>query len=177
MIENGEKNQLNNSIIKADGIEMPSVFPFVPPKNKKNSSLRNSNGFLTFEVRVTIPYQDAASSNFYGVFYTATAPCFLLEAKERHTVAASDADLAVAKVPSGTAKSAAQSMLESYFDLAATANTIQSKVATISLAGAYLAVGDSLVLKPKGTLTSCEEVTVTVLLGIQLKDLPVSANV
>lgn len=174
-----EENKNQNSIIQVDkGIELPT------PKYNQNSGVpsraffRDFNDFLTFEVSIVVPYNDAADSNYYPTFYVATVPCFLLEAKMKHAVAGgSNAAVTVVKVPSGSAKSVGGSMLDSVFDLTATANIVQSKTRSVTLAGVQLVPGDSMALRPSGTLTSASDVCVTVLMGIAAKDLPTGANV
>ena len=168
----------NNPIVnrEAKGID----FNFKPNEDSKPSarSLRNLNEFITFEVDIVVPYTDAADSNYYPTFYVAEVQSFLIEAKMKHAVAGgASAAVTVARVPSGSAKSAGQSMLLSYFDLTAVANTVQSRVASITLAGIQLQPGDSMALKTSGTLTGAQDVCVTVLLGVLARDLPTGSNV
>ncbi len=173
MIENG-----NNPIVPPgiDGIEFQ--VKQMDQSSPASTLIRNSTDFYTFEKTIVVPYSDAADANYYPTFYVAGVQCFLIEAKLKHGVAGgANAAVTVAKVPSGTAKSLGQSMLASYFDLTAVADTVQSKTGTVTLAGIQLAPGDSMCLKPTGTLTNARDVSVTVLLGVLAKHLPTGPNV
>lgn len=170
-----------NSIIKVEGVDH---YPFNTIKNDvlirdKNKHIRNSDEIYVFEKQVTIPYTDAADSNYYPIFYVAEVQCFLMEAKMRHgATGGASAAVNVIKIPSGTAKSAGQSMLASAFDLTATANTVQSRtISTSSVGVSQLSPGDAMGLRPGGTLTGAQEVCVTVLLGVMARDLPTGSNV
>ena len=168
----------NNNSIVPKGVKGIDFGVKEPVERSSRESLRGFNEFLTYEVDVTVPYTDAADLNYYPTFHVALIQSFLIEAKMKHAVAGgASAAVTVVKVPSGSAKAAGQSMLLSYFDLTAVANTVQSRIATITLAGIQLAPGDSLALKPSGTLTGAQDVCVTVLLGVLARDLPTGSNV
>src|SRR3990167_8111853 len=121
-----EKTENQNPIVRADGIDFNVKEGSRDiPTIARHALIRNSDEFYTFEVACTVPYTDAADANYYPIFYVAETQCFLLEAKMRHAVAGgASAEVNVIKVPSGTAKSAGQSMLISAFDLTAAANTV-----------------------------------------------------
>ena len=139
--------------------------------------LREASDFDTFEVSTVVPYTDAADANYYTIFYVPHVRCFLLEARMRHAAnGGSGAAVRIEKLPSGTARGAGQSMTNSAFDITAGANITQRKTATITLAGFQLNPGDAMALRASGTLTNAQHVGVTVLMGINRKDTPISQN-
>lgn len=178
---NMEEN--NNSIIKAPGIrfdrqDTPKVMnePLIPEPVK----LRQIKDFTTFEVSAFVPSTDAATATLYPVFYVATVPCFLLEAKLRHDVnGGAGATIDVERLINTTAKGSGRSMLKTKFNVssdvpAAIARTTISTGASIASAGYQLDPGDAVALRATGTLTSLANVAVTLLFGINLKDIPTS---
>src|SRR3990167_535548 len=155
-----------NSIIKAEGIE----FAFNPDKKEEinrldglglevydNLRVRLINDFITFEKSVTVPYTDAADSNYYPVFYTPNIRCFLIEARARHAAnGGSGAAVTVEKLSNNQAKGTGTSMLSSVFTLIGGQTNIQRRGATTILAGVQLGPGDAIALRPSGTLTGLQ---------------------
>lgn len=132
---------------------------------------RQVDDFITFEKEVWV--QDGTKTQNYPVFYTATAPCFLIEARLRHEInGGSGAIVDVVKVPNAIAKNNGQSMLASKFDISAGLTNVQVKGVTIVLAGYQLVPGDSMALKASGTLINASNICVGVLMGIQAKNFP-----
>ena len=180
----------NNDIIKADGIELFGRTEDEPKQEEFGLDgglhpeidfvrIRNVNDYITFEKSAWVPSTDAATAGLYPIFYIANLPCFLIEARERHGAAGgSSATVTVEKLPNGTAKgSTTGSMLNAAFDLTLVANTIQRQNVTIVLAGGQLAPGDAVALRSSGTLTGAQDVIVTVLFGVELKNIPAGQSV
>lgn len=163
---------------KIEGVEKP-VLQMPQLERKTDIQLRLIDDFITYEVSVVVPYSQAEDANYYPIFYVATVNSFLLEAKLRHnTNGGAAAEVNIEKLPSGTARGSGTSMLVSAFDISANAGTTLSKTVTTSSVGAFqLIPGDAMALRPRGTLTAARHVCVTALLGINMKDLPTSANV
>ena len=181
VIYNMEEN--NNSIIKAPGIRFNNSLGGFNVANDNipvNSlptevKLRQINDFTTFEVSAFVPGADAATATLYPVFYVATVPCFLLEAKLRHDVdGGAGATIDVKKLTANVAKGSGTSMINTKFVVSGGARTTISTFQTIALAGYQLNPGDAVELKATGTLTGLSDVCVTVLFGVNLKDIPVS---
>ena len=179
VIYNMEEN--NNSIIKAPGIN------FVGGKSPLDSNLsleslpsevklRQIKDFTTFEVSVYVPSSDATNAALYPVFYVATVPCFLIEAKLRHDVNGTSTIVDVEKLTAGIAKGSGGSMLVSKFDLSTGARTTISKLVTIATSGYQLNSGDAVALRATGTLTNTSAVCVTLLFGLNLRDIPTGSN-
>ena len=171
-----EKNN-NNSIIKADGIEFSASSNKEDLKKLPSNKFRDLNDFLTFEVSAYVPSTDAATAALYPVFYVATVPCFLIEAKLRHDVSGTSTVVDIERLVNGIAKGSGGSMLVSKFDLSTGARTTITKLASKSLAGFQLNPGDAVALRATGTLTNTTNVCVTVLFGVNLKDIPTGPNV
>lgn len=170
----------NDSIIKVSGVEMVSeqkpTAEFAGQSSSENVRIRLLSDFFTFEKQVWI--RDGSDSKNYPVFYTATAPCFLIEARLRYEVAGgASAKIDIEKLPSGTAKGGGSSMLSAKLDLTTTVATVQRVGATIVLAGSQLVPGDSAALKASGTLTGASMICVGVLFGINAKNLPYGQSV
>lgn len=174
----------NNSIIKAPGIKFnnnkayhdlfyqnPSDDPLYYGNTIK---LRQIKDFTTFEVSAVVPSTDATNSALYPVFYVATVPCFLLEAKLRHDVNGTSPIIDVERLINGVAKGSGKSMLKTKFDASTGARTTISTGASIASAGYQLDPGDAVALRATGTLTALDGVAVTLLFGINLKDIPTS---
>lgn len=174
-------NDVNNSIIKVDGVgfgdrSLGELRDITKPKTDI-VRLRALNDYFVFEVPAVVPYTQAADANYYTIFYIANQQCFLLEAKLRHGANSTSGVVDVEKLTSGTARGSGVSMIASTFSIASGANATQRRLPSATLANVQLAPGDSVALKATGTLTNAEHVTVTILLGIIMKNMPVSANI
>ena len=167
----------NNNIIKVPGVELNG--PVNGEFESENVALRNINDFYTFEKSWAVVGTDAATATNYPIFYVANVACFLIEARMRHTVAGgASSKVHVVKIADGaSATGAHKSMLTTGFSLDGTANTVQLRGTTTVLAGFNLRPGDAMALRADGTLTSAENVIVTVLMGINNKDIPTSGSV
>lgn len=124
-----------------------------------------------YTVEVTLPGATAATSANWGIVWTcpklsvqallpdsATKPYYeLVSCVERHETAGSDGSavsLMLAKVPSGTAKSAGTNMLSAGMDMKAVADTNVTASLHATLANIQLAPGDSVAIVPTGVLTA-----------------------
>ncbi len=161
-------------------IEKPENETQEKPEVDPNAGVRfrNIDDFITFEKEVSVVSGDAANATKYPVFYIATAPCFLIEARIRHEVnGGSGATVYVEKLANSVAKGSGISMLEAKFSIATQENKVQFTGATAVLAASQLVPGDAMALRATGTLTNASNVTVGVLMGIQAKNIPVSKSV
>lgn len=150
----------------------------LPPQTPDRILLRTIDDFQTFEVTGIVPYIDAEDSNFYPIFYVANTRCFLIEARMRYgTAGGASAAVTIEKLASGTARGSGKKMLESNFDLTATANVTQLRSASAVLAGRQLTPGDAIALRASGTLTNARNIAITALFGVQLKDIPPGPSV
>lgn len=114
-------------------------------------------------VTISLPGDWSADANRYGLFFTATRPCFVRSISEVHTTAGSDGGtvtLQVERLTGTTAPGSGTSLLLSAFDLKGVANTVQNTIKVIGQSG--LRSGDRLALKKVGTLTAVAGVQVTV---------------
>lgn len=122
---------------------------------------------------VTIPVTQTSR-----IIYVATVQCFLLEARLRfETAGQSGATLDIEKREDGQAEGSGVSMLRDTFDLSSTTKTIQTKLPSYELLHPNLNPGDIVAFKTSGDLTGLTDATITLLLGINTKDIPVSENV
>ena|SRR3990167_6833749 len=144
------------------------------PAEGRDFKIRTINDYITFEKEVVIPEGDATDAGRYPIFYVANVHCFVMGARLRHGVNGSTgATVDVEKLTSGTAKGSGTSVLSSVFDISAGANTPQKRtVVATSLTTINLEPGDALALKAAGTLTGASNVTVGVLLGANMKNIP-----
>lgn len=133
------------------------------------ATLRNKSVDNRFIVgsRFQVSFQNFGASDVAKTFFVAPCNCKVVEAKERHvTVAGQAGTLQVEKVPSGTAIGSGTVTLASAFDLTATANTVVTKSALTTSAGA-LSAGDSLALKlASGAATSLALATITLTMEV-----------
>ena len=137
--------------------------------------IRNIPGITIFPITHTVPDTTAGTRANYGRFLIAPFPCFVMEVRECHTSAASEPALLDIEVLRGaTAEGSGVSAIESTFNLTSTANTsvkIESNInSTLSVFNRYLAAGDSLALKASGDVYGMDNLTITILLGVKLKD-------
>lgn len=132
--------------------------------------IRKNRGFrgVTKPVTVRIPGTDAATAgNYTAPFFIADRTYEIIEVKERHETAGSDAGavtVMLKKVPSGTAPGSGTDTLSAGINLKATANTNQSGTLHATLSNRRLEAGDALALVTTGTLTAVAGVTVAVTL-------------
>ena len=108
----------------------------------------------------------AATTTNYSTCFIADRPYQVVSAQETHAVASSGGatTLDITKdVGTGAPASGSSVLNGSTFNLAATANTVQS-INAVNTGVSQLAVGDRLALKLTGTPTSMTNVTVTIAL-------------
>jgi hypothetical protein len=140
--------------------------------------LRTLSDFITFEKEVVVPNADAQNAQLYPIFYVATLPCFVIEVKMRHEVNSSSGTVDVEVLTSGTARGSGTSVLSGVFSTAAGANTTQSRTTSVAgLSATNLNPGDALALKAAGTLTGASNITIGVMMGVNLKDIPTGPNI
>ncbi len=113
----------------------------------------------------SLPGTQGATAGNYGIFFTATRPCYVKRISEVHTTAGTDpgaVTLQVERLQGTEALDAGDALLVTAFNLKGTANTVQtgSLVTTPTLLS--LNEGDRLALKDTGTLTAVAGVNVTV---------------
>ncbi len=171
----------DKKIIQAGGVQVQNGQQNPTPFQKfdllTDFRFRDVDDFITFEVSAYVPSTNAATATNYPIFYLATAPCFLIEARIRHEVnGGSGATVDVEKLGNTIAKGSGGSMLQSKFSIASGSGTVQSTGRTTVLAGSQLVPGDVMALKATGTLTNASDVIVTILLGINAKNIPIGKN-
>jgi hypothetical protein len=129
----------------------------------KNPALSNPKARVqSFTVTQLLPYQDAASANFYaGTFWTAPAKCVVDSITARWNTASNSGTVAVHKVPSGTAPDSGTALCTA-LSTASTADTVGTATLATTDATLELAANDSLQLVDGGTLTSLVDLEVTV---------------
>lgn len=117
--------------------------------------------------RIWIPHTvvgtAAATATNYGVFWIAPFACTLVEFREVHQTAGTDAGavtLQLEKLTGTQALDAGATMLNATLSLKATINSVQTATLTNTFANRNLARGDRLAMLDAGTLTSCANVTV-----------------
>lgn len=123
------------------------------------TSLVNKTSFIT----VSLPDTQSQTASNYGLIFVATRPCAIKAISEVHTTAGSSTPtLQVERLTGTTALGAGSLVLETAFDLAGTANTVQRGeiIPTGNVVG--LSLGDRLALRVSGTLTSLKGVCVTI---------------
>ena len=139
--------------------------------------LRTIDDWQTFEVSAKVVDFLAEDSNLYPIFYESNIRCFILEARLRHSANGStNASVTVEKLSNGVAQGSGKSMLAAVFDVTSNPNSIQKQGATSVLAAAQIGPGDSLSLRPSGTLSGLRDVSVTVIFGTHLRDMPISES-
>jgi hypothetical protein len=107
----------------------------------------------------------SATGANYGVFFVATRPCVVVRISEVHTTAGSSTPtLQVEKLTGTTALDSGSTLLKTAFNLASTANTVQTGDLIDGGTKTALSMnkGDRLALKDIGTLTAIAGVCVTV---------------
>lgn len=129
----------------------------------------SSLSYIAF-VTVNLPSTQPQTAANFGIFFTATRPCFVRAVSEKHTVAGTDAGavtLQIERLQGTTALDSGTTILETAFDLKGTAYTTQQGQLNRIKTSTALQTGDSLALKDSGVLTSLQGVQVT--LEIQFK--------
>lgn len=128
--------------------------------NVSFQNLTNRNEYL----HVIIPGTSAQTSTNYGVVFIAPYKCLVKGATEVHTVAGtSTPTLQIEKLTGTQATGSGVNLLSSSFNLAGTANTVQTaKLANIANPNFNLAIGDRLGLSVTGTLTTLSHVVVMI---------------
>lgn len=110
---------------------------------------------------------DCLDSNNYSTFFVCTIPCEVLTIVERHETAgthASAVTLQVRAVPDGSSVGNGVALLRTAFDLKGAIRTAVLKHKNDLVIAKTLDVGDALALETAGTLTSVNNVCVTVYL-------------
>jgi len=117
-----------------------------------------------FTITHTLAGAAPATAGNYGSMFTAPAPCRVIQVTEIHETASSSGTLDITKdVTTGAPASGGSIFASGTFNLAATANTLQTKV-NVDGVDSVLAAGNRLGLKDAGTLTSGAGVQVTAVL-------------
>ncbi len=144
---------------------------------------RNLDDVFIAEIKHIINDTDAATAAKYGQFWIAPFPCNIVEVKEVHSTAGTDAGavtLDVEKLTGTTAEGAGVSVLSSTFNLKGAANTTVTKTpsstATSNILHRYLATGERLALLTSGVLTALNNVVVIIVVAIKTKDFKVNPN-
>jgi hypothetical protein len=120
-------------------------------------------------VDTTVENTSAATAANYGVFFVAPFICEIVEAWETHAAAGTSGSavtLTLEKLSPGVALDSGVQVLNSTWDLKASALYPRRVRAASSLKNRTLSIGNRLALKDSGTLTSVGHVNVTVLLKI-----------
>jgi hypothetical protein len=106
---------------------------------------------------------DAATAANYGVFFIASRPYEIMEIRAVwSTAGASGSTLQIERLTGTTAEGSGDSVLTGTVDLNGTANTVVSRK-TVALQNRKMSTGDRLALVDGGTLTSLDNLVVTVL--------------
>jgi hypothetical protein len=162
-------NAINNAINSNSGINQFSSAstPFHVHNGTDTPSVDYQNLINRDHViNVVVGGTLAATSADYGVFFTAAWPCIFVGATEVHSTAGSlTPTLQVEKLVGTTATGSGINLLSVPFNLAATANTVQTASrAKIINANFNLAKGDRMGLSLSGTPTTLANVVVMILL-------------
>lgn len=126
---------------------------------------RGTKSFVT--ISASLAGTAAATAGNYGVIFVADRDYEIIEARESHTTAGSDAGavtLQIEKLTGTQALDAGVATLASTFNLKGTANTVQKVDATTTTPNNKIAAGDRLALKDTGVLTAVAGVAVTLVL-------------
>lgn len=118
----------------------------------------------SFFVTVNLPTTQPQTAANYGIFFTATRPCFVKAISEKHTVAGTDAGavtLNIERLQGTTVLDSGTTMLLTAFNLKGIAYTTQRGVMNRIKTTSALQIGDSLALKDSGVLTTLQGVQVT----------------
>lgn len=139
------------SLFRGESASAPSTGPAESRSNR-------------FVVVRTLEGATAATAANYGNIFTAPFPCKVIQVTEIHETASSSGTLDITKDTGTQAPAAGGSIFASgTFNLAATANTLQTK-SNVDGTDSVLAAGNRLGLKDGGTLTSGAGVSVTIVL-------------
>jgi len=115
-------------------------------------------------VTVNLPSTQPQTAANFGIFFTATRPCYVKAISEKHTVAGNDAGavtLNIERLQGTTVLDSGTTLLSTAFNLKGTAYTTQRGVMNRIKTTSSLNIGDSLALKDVGTLTTLQGVQVT----------------
>jgi hypothetical protein len=165
--QSGLTTAINNAQNDTDTINQFAVsqIPFhthngLDASNVSFQNLTNRNEYLN----IIIPGTSAQTATNFGVFFTAPYKCQFKSATEVHGVAGtSTPTLQIEKLIGTTATGSGTSLLQTAFNLAGTANTVQNAVlANLTNASFSLNIGDRLGLLVSGTLTTLSHVVVIV---------------
>ena len=107
-----------------------------------------------FVVTKSLPGTSAQTAGNYGVFFNAPFPCEVLEVLESHeTATGATATLQIEKLTGTTAPNSGTNLLETAFNLNASANTVRYGTLTTITLDLQLVRGDRLALKDSGTVS------------------------
>ena len=112
----------------------------------------------------TVVGTDAATAGNYGVFWIAPFAGVITRVVEAHQTAGTDAGsvtLNIEKLGSGVALDSGTVILSSAFSLKTTANTPQEGTLSTTLSDLQFSKNDRFALKDAGTLTSVNNVTIS----------------
>lgn len=124
---------------------------------------------LVFPITVSLPDTMSATAANYGVFFTNHSKYNweVLDITESHTTAGSSTPtLQIERLQGTESPNSGDLLLETAFNLAGTANTVQYGTMTSAMALRILQAGDRLCLKDIGTLTAVAGVQATIYLRL-----------
>lgn len=142
-----------------------------------NRELRDIKGSIVFPIDVVIPDTTADASSSYGAFFVAPFPGAVISASCRYRAKTTSGTLTVKRLLDGESDvTGGVNTLSSTFDLTATEALQQTLFAGTGTTSGRLhrefQKGEALSLDTTGTLANLEHVVVTVLIKVQLRDLP-----
>lgn len=103
-----------------------------------------------------------ATAANYSVFWNITHPLEVMEVKVSWTTASTSGTLQIERLTGTTAPGSGTNILASTFDLAGTANTVNSKSGSSLAANRQFKAGDRMALVDGGTLTNLTDLVVTI---------------
>lgn len=119
-------------------------------------------------ISYTIPGTGAATAANYSTFFTAPFPLTIKQITEVHAVLGTDGGTVtvdVEKLTGTQAPGAGVVLTTTPFNLKSTINTVVTGILTSVEGAIQLNQGDRLALKDTGTLTSVENVTITIIIN------------
>lgn len=155
------QNNIQKPIIQTPLFDSQLKFPL------DKFSERIIKDLLVFPVSITLPGTSAATAGNYGVFFTNNSKYNweVLDISESHSGTAS-ATLQIERLQGTEASDSGDLLLETSFNLASAANTVQHGAMTSATALRLLQSGDRLGLKDIGTLTNATGLNITTYLRL-----------
>lgn len=115
-----------------------------------------------FNIPITLPGTTPATAANYGLFFIAHVPCELTAVALRYGTASTSGTLQIEKLTGTQALDGGTVLLSSTISMSAAANTTYFGTLTGTVLDLQLARGEALALKDGGTLTSLENLNITV---------------